>query len=422
MELEQRVAPDPHPWRAALLLGLVTIVLGTLYPMVVVPAVKGAYRWWVVDEVWPPFMAARFAGNGALGYLYSADPLFVAGPIGAIVLIPVVMLGDALGLTDSYRYSVAHPSVWLLYGPYALGFSVVLLYAVRALADRAWGMAGMAARGLQPRHLWTQVAMVCLVLTPAAVLFGHYEDVLALAFVLLGIRATLGGRFTAAALWFAVAIGTKQWALLGVPILLAAAPARSRLRTLVMSLLLPGALMGFTLAVDWSHASRALLHARSFPALGHAALWMHHVALHTSVESPGRWGAVAMAAALGWWLRGRGRPELLLAGFAVVFLARLVFEPVIFAYYLVPSLALFFLHERLTGRSGLRTAVGGLAILLWFPFHPNPWLWWSATVAGMAWITAPAVIDLFRREVPDEPPVDGPIEPPTVADLSSVRV
>ena len=39
-----------------------------------------------------------------------------------------------------------------------------------------------------------------------------------------------------------------------------------------------------------------------------------------------------MALAVGWWLRGRTEPGLLLAGFGVVFLARLVFEPVVFPF------------------------------------------------------------------------------------------
>jgi hypothetical protein len=418
--VELHVVTDRHPWRAALALGVVTIVFGMVYAIWVVPIITHRARWWVTDEVWPPLQAARFAANGALGYLYSADPYFVAGPIGAIVLIPVVLISDAMGLTDSYLFSVAHPTVWLVYGPYALGFSVVLLYAARALAQRAWVVEAMAARGLPPRHLWSQVAMFCLVLVPGAVVFGHYEDVLALAFVLLGIGAMMGGRFGVAALWFALAIGTKQWALLGVPILLAAAPARSRLRTLVWSLLPPGALMAFTLAVDWDHASRALLHTRSFPQVGHAALWIAHAAARTSVGSPERWGAVATAIALGWWLRGRGRPRLLVAGFAVAFLSRLVFEPVIFAYYLIPSLALLFLHERLTGRSGLRTAVGGGAILLFFPFHPNPWVWWAVTAVGLVWIAAPAVREVCRRAVSEESHTGLATEGTSVADLSPV--
>ncbi len=237
------------------------------YTILFIPAITHRHGWWVVEEVWPPLMAARFAANGALGYLYSADPFFVAGPLGPIVLIPVIMVGDALRLTDSYRYNVPHPTMWLVYGPFALGLGAVLLHAARALAQRVWVDEGLASREIQPRHLRTQLAMVGLVLVPAGIVYGHFEDILALAFVLLGIRSILSGRFGRAALWFGLAIGMKQWAVLGLPILIAATPTGSRVRMLVRSFLLPGALMAFTLAVDWGHAAPALLNARSFPQL-----------------------------------------------------------------------------------------------------------------------------------------------------------
>ena len=350
----------------------------------------------MVDDVWPPIMAARFAANGALGYLYSADPFFVAGPIGAIALIPVLIVGDALRLTDNHHVSVLHPTMWLVYGPFALGLGVVLLYAARALAQRVRMEEKLVAQRTPPRHLWTQVAMVGLVLMPAAVVYGHFEDVLALALVLLGIRSIFAGRFGAAALWFGLAIGTKQWALLGLPILVAATPATTRLRTLARSLVVPAALMAFTLAVDWSHASAGLFRPRAFPQLGHAALWVSR----SGGEIVGpleRWGAILTAIALAYWLRDRREPRLLLGGFALAFLSRVLFEPVVFAYYLAPSLALLFLHERVAGRTGLRTTVGGGAILLFFLLHPNPWLWWAVTAAGIGWMATPSVRDVLRR-------------------------
>lgn len=326
MDPHEAPVADRHPWRAAIGLGLATIAAGMAYTILFIPAITHRHGWWVVEEVWPPLMAARFAANGALGYLYSADPFFVAGPLGPIVLIPVIMVGDALRLTDSYRYNVPHPTMWLVYGPFALGLGAVLLHAARALAQRVWVDEGLASREIQPRHLRTQLAMVGLVLVPAGIVYGHFEDILALAFVLLGIRSILSGRFGRAALWFGLAIGMKQWAVLGLPILIAATPTGSRVRMLVRSFLLPGALMAFTLAVDWGHAAPALLNARSFPQLGHAALWVPRSA-ETVMPSPQRWGAIAIAVALGWWLRGRTRPRLLLAAFALVFLSRLGSPP-----------------------------------------------------------------------------------------------
>jgi hypothetical protein len=246
--------------------------------------------------------------------------------------------------------------------------------------------------------------MVGLVLMPAAVVYGHFADALALAFLLLGVRSTISKRLVFAALWFGLAIATQPWALVGLPILMAAAPAGSRARTLLRSLLIPGVLVGYTLITDWTNAFSALFRPRAFPQLGHAALWVSR-STQMIVGSPVRLGALAAAVGLGWWLRGRGRPRLLLAGIAMALLARPLFEPVIFAYDLAPALALLFLHERSSGRSGLRTAVGGVALLLFFLVHPNPWLWWTVTAAALLWLAAPAFRDVLRREeLHQEPP------------------
>ncbi len=411
---------DRHPWRAAIVLGLATIALGMAYTILIMPAITHTRGWWVVGEVWPPLLGARFVANGALGYLYSADPFFVAGPIGAMALVPVVIVGDTLHLTDNYRYLVPHPTMWLVYGPYALGFGMALLYAARALAHQVWVEEGLAARGIAPRYLWTQATMVGLVLMPAAVVYGHFEDVLALALVLLGIRSMFSGRFGAAAMWFGLAIGTKQWALLGLPILVAATPATTRLRTLARSLVIPAALMAFTLSVDWSHASVGLFRPRAFPQLGHAALWVSRSGGEI-VGPPERWGAILTAIGLAYWLRDRREPRLLLAGFALAFLSRVLFEPVVFAYYLVPALALMFLHERGAGRTGLRTTVGGGAIMLFFLLHPNPWLWWAVTAAGIGWVASPAARDVLGRgELPVEPGGERSMAVEPVADLTHV--
>jgi hypothetical protein len=421
VDTQTDLTADRHPWRAALVIGLSTIALGMAYTMLVMPAITHIGRWWVTADVWPPVLAARFVANGALGYMYEATPFFTAGPVFPLLLAPVAALGDALQLTDSYRYLVPRPSLWLVYGPYALAFGIVLLYAARALGQRLWLEEGLAGGPEPPRHLWwTQVSMFGLVLMPVAIVYGHFEDVLALALFFLGIRSTISGRFAHAALWFGLAIATNQWALLGVPILLAAAPMRSRARTLMRTLLVPGILFGYILITDWASAAPALLRPRAFPQVGHAALWVSR-STQVIVASPFRLSALVVAVALGWWLRGRGRPRLLLAGFALAVLARPLFEPVIFAYDVAPALALLFLHERVAGGTGLRTAVGGGALLLFFLVHPHPWLWWSVTAAVLLWLTAPAIRDVLRREeLAGDPGKEETLPISSLADLNHV--
>ena len=398
---------DRHPWRAALVIGLAGIALGMAYTILLMPAVTHIRGWWVVGGVWPPILAARFVANGALGYMYEATPFFTGGPLVPILLAPVAVLRDAYNLTDNFQYPVPHPSLWLVYGPIAMGFGIVLLYAARSLGHRIWVSEGLRVGEATANGLWTQLAMAGLVFMPVAVVYGHFADVLALAFLLLGIRSTISGRRVHAALWLGLAVASEPWALLAVPVLVAAAPAGSRGRMLLRSLVIPVVLFGYTLITDWANASAALFRPRAFPRLGHAALWVSH-STHVIVGSPARIGAQVTAVALGWWLRGSTRPRVLLAGVALSLLAWPMFEPVIFAYHLAPALALLFLHERSTGRTGLRSALGGGAVLLFFLVHPAALLWWAITAAAVAVLAAPAVRDVLHRDDFDSAPAEEP--------------
>ena len=300
---------------------------------------------------------------------------------------PVAFVEQHFGLTEGFPQALPHPNMWLVYGPYALALCTPLFYAVRKLGNEL-----VVDRG----RVGLQIATLALVLTPQAILWGHYEDVLAVAFVMLSVRALLRGRSIPAALLFGVAVAFKQWALLGVPLLIAATPPDDRRPALAASLALPAVLVAFPLAVDWAHASAALIWTRSYPQMGHRALWLSP-SVRVMVGNPSRAGAFVAAIAVAWWLRGRKEPNLLLAGLAIVFLSRLLFEPVLFSYYLCPGLAMLLLHERVTAGTIRRTVLLGLALLLFFAVHPPILLWWAGALFLAAVLVKPAVLDVWLR-------------------------
>jgi hypothetical protein len=387
--LLSRDGPDVHMWRATLVFGLVTILAGMGYPLVVGPLFEHSGGWWINPDSWVPLRAASYVANGALGYIYESTNIFVTTPLLPFLLVPVVFMEQHFGLVEGYPMPIPHPSVWLVYGPYALALCAVVFYAARSLADQL---------EIDRRGVGLFMGVLVLVVVPAAVVWAHFEDVLTLAFVMFALRAMLRGRSLRAALLFGVAIAFKQWALLGVPLLIAATPAEERGRALVRSLALPALLVAFPLAVDWAHASAALIWTRSYPQLGHRALWVSP-SVRIMVGNPSRLGTFVIAGAVAWWLRGRTEARLLLAGFGLVFLARLLFEPVLFSYYLCPALGLLLLHERVTEGRYRRTLLVGICLLLWFAVHPPILLWWAVAVALGALVSASAASDLFKRTV-----------------------
>lgn len=410
---------DRHPFRAAAGLTLLLIAAGLLYSLWMMPAVTGAHRWWVLQDAWPPMLAARYASSGALGYLYAADRWFVGMPLGPIVLMPASLAGDALRLTDSYRFRVAHPSMWVLYEPYALALCGMVLVAGRSLMQAVWVRAGLFVKGTRPNHLWTQVGMAALVVVPAAIVSGHFETVWALACVLAAIRLALADRWRGAALWLGVAIGFDLWAALGVPLLVAIAPREERPRVLVRSLGVPAALLALPFAVDPSDTSRALLHPLSFPTTGHALPWIRRT------SQPIGWGfgralAFVPAAVLAWWVRGRREPRVVLAAFALIFLMRPLFEAVTFAFDLCPAFALLFLYERSRGRLGIPTVVLGSGLMASYLLHPDPLFWWATVLSVTTFIAWPAGREMLA--VPKMPVGSTLPAAPRIAALEAHRI
>jgi hypothetical protein len=382
--------PDRHPWRAAVVIGLLTVAAGMFYSLALAPWVRHDPGWWISSDAWVNLAGAHRVADGGFARLYEATPLLVVTPLYPILLVPLALIGSHWKLTEGFPAEIRHPTMWPLYEAVIIATAILVLHAARQLL-RATGVRSGLAR--------VQAALVPVAIWPVGVLFGHGEDVLALALVLWGVTAHLRRRPVAAAMLFGAAVASKQWALLGVPLLVAVTPTERRRQVLGISLGIPAALVLLPLAADWSHASRALFGARSFPAAGHPALWMTSSA-RTVVGTPSRLGAFLVAGLVAWRLRGEPAAERLIAGFAVAFAGRLLFEPVAFSYYLGPGFAFLLLHERMTRWAVRRTLLAAPLFVLYFELHPYPWLWWLGAWTIVAVLAVPAVTELFRTDRP----------------------
>jgi hypothetical protein len=389
-----RDGPTDRAWPAAVVLGLSLVagayVLALVWPMVFGPCPcrdpdgRPALVVATSRDLWVAVEAARYVASGALGFVYESTPALTALPLYPILLAPLVAAGDALGLSGPPAPAA---TLYLLLAPFTVGLAVPLLHQVRGLlrdaGDRAPALAAQA---------WTAL----LVVVPVLVLYGHGEDALALLALVGAVRLAGRGRWAAAGLALGVAVASKQWALLALPALAAWTPRRERPRLVAAALALPAALALFVLAVDWPHASRALLHPPNYPGFGHAALWVD-AGLAMVATAPSRLGALAVAVLLA----GRARPGApwlrLLAVLGLALLARCAFEPVVHVYYLAPGLCLLLAHERLATGGCRRTAVAGGLLAGWFAVHPAPGLWWAVAALLGAAVAYPAACETFSR-------------------------
>ncbi len=390
---------DRHPWRLALLLGVGVVVAGMMWSIAVLPRIRHTPFWLASFDAWAPVGSAQYVANGALGYLYSGSRFFVSPPLFAIVLAPLVWIGQTAGLTwNGGSLPVRHPTFWLIYGPFGLGLTVFLFREVRALA------ADLGAAGL-----WqVQVAALALVAIPVALQWGHYEEVLAVVAVLAFARQRVRGRHGPAALRLSVAVAFAWWAVLAVPIAVAMAGKGRRARILAQSLALPAALIGLPLATDWTHASAALLRTKVVPGFGHPAAWVPHP-LEVMADTPWRLGALALAVVVAFAVRKRFSPATLFASLGVMLLGRLLFEPTLFCYFLGAGLLMLVLHERATRGTVVRATATGLAALAMFYVDAPRNLWWVLEIAALVIAAWPAIVHVVRaaRMEPASEPASG---------------
>src|SRR5207302_7733856 len=105
-----------------------------------------------------------------------------------------------------------------------------------------------------------------------------------------------------------------------------------------------------------------------------------------------RAAALLLAVVAARWIWSRTPdPRMVVAALAVVFLARIFFEPYAAVYQLAPGLAFVFLHERLTTGRWVRTGAIGAAFTAFFFWPLAPPLWWPVAVALTLALVWPAV-------------------------------
>jgi hypothetical protein len=116
------------------------------------------------------------------------------------------------------------------------------------------------------------------------------------------------------------------------------------------------------------------------------------------------WGCAAVGVAL--LVRRAATPDRLLAAAGTIMLARLAFEPNVFAYYLVPAAVLAVAWSARNERPVLLRGITTLVLGAWCISH---WaaapLWWAVLAVGMTYVCGPMTRSLFLS-VPLADPLD----------------
>jgi hypothetical protein len=377
--------------RGALILSIVAVGAALLSRMVALPWAEHIHAWITPVDVWTPVPAARSVANGDVFHLY--EPLagrtgYPYTPLLPILLAPFMAIGDHFTLLGSPLHTQQYPGMFLLIGP---------AEAFLGTFPIVW-VAGRAAR----TSVWRLQVLVFIVSIWAAVVWFHPEDTIACACLLAACLMSERDTRVAGA-FVAVAILTKQWAIWpAIPIVLAA-PRGKRMLSAFYAFAIPALVMTpFFLASDKTYKS--LTGTLATLGLGQPQLWTNLAYGSRAFGNPDllrlAWGVVSVAVAL----RVRRAPtvDAMIAGVGIVMLARLLFEPVLFGYYLVPAaICAIVWCERNARPYALRavTAAGLCAFCLPHTY-PQP-VFFAMLAFGMGYVCGPMFAALIVRNPAD---------------------
>jgi hypothetical protein len=283
---------------------------------------------------------------------------------------PALALGGARdGLNGAYRLEV--------------------LFCATTIAVLALALARIQRSGGKPApSRWLLIGL--LVASPAAdwaLKYGHPEELLTTALCVGGMLLVIRGRITTGAILLGLAVASKQWALLALPIALAAAPRGQRIRLSAFSgcaalaLFAPLALSntGHFVAANKGLASAALffrpqqiwwtLHLDYLRHLGGTFYERAPIAFVARYSRP---LTVLSAILLGvaYWLRRRRlQPSDALLVLALVMLLRGMLDPWDEIYYQLPFLVSLGAWEVCSGRRAPLFTLAA-SILVWLSFEP----------------------------------------------------
>ncbi len=392
-----------------LLVAALFFITGIAFTFWWCPVVDHLHQWIDSEDLWDTYRAAQWVGWGNEGAVYQHGIYSIVFPGIDVVLAPVAIVSTHYRLIDPYPYFIRYPSALPLLMPYVLAISVPALLVFDYLAEFL---------DVVPRRrillCWMQGAL----LWPLVVMWGHPEEAIALAFIVLSMVSAFSERWTRAGWYLGFGVAFQPYALLLLPILLGLAPKGTRWATIVRTSLISCALLvlpiiqGFHATVHAVFVQPTYLHPNHGTPL--LALAPH---LSGNVYSAGvsRYFVLLCALLAGWWTwtHQPGPRETIWLG-ALVLAVRCVVEPVMAPYYVWACAA--FLMTVSAGQRSLRFMItsGALAFAsLWAYQFTSEWAYWAPIVVALAIAVAmsrPAVTTTTTPDVPIARPLVGAIQ------------
>jgi hypothetical protein len=344
----------------------------------------GLFRdyWWVPGDIWATYRTAHWIGWGAYGSLYSGTGAYLTTPGIALVLAPVAMFTHALGMSESFPYSLMHPAAWLVLGPVEMLLGCSALFGLDALGRTL---------GVEGRSRWMLCAVEGVLLWQVTVLWGHPEDPVAIAFAAYAIVAALEGKRSRSAWLLGAGIAFQPLVVVVLPLIVGRSGMKKATAVVARAAGPSVAMLIVPFASNFHDTWVAVVEQPTELSFARVTAWTRFapvIAKGTVSCGPTRVVAVAGACGVGFLvLRGRHRcsPATMVWCAAVCLALRFVMESAEEPYYIWPALALFVLASVSQHRARFRiTCLLGVGLTVAsYVDYTHTWMWWGVCVLGL---------------------------------------
>lgn len=369
------------PWSVPMLGSALFALVAVNYALWWNPVVHHVDAWWVPGDFWIDYFGTSALVHGHWSAMYAMHTGLDVPPGILVVLAPAVALGQLLHLSIGMPYTaVSTPTTWLLLEPFAVSSGCVALFATDALARRL----------TVPVHRRTiLMGAEVFALWDLLVNQWHPEDALAVALALWGLLAAFDGRWRRSSWLLGVAIAFQPLVVLALAAVVAIAPRRSSLGLVIRAAIPPVVVLAGPLLANPGDTVRAVLTQPGYPLVDHPTPWTSlapHLSGGAVAAGPVRLVAVALAVVMSWVVcRRTQRLAVVVWTVALCFATRSVFESVMVAYYIWPTLAVALVvaarahWTRFASACVLSSFVTAFALSGW----RGEWAWWSIVIGSI---------------------------------------
>jgi len=372
---------------------VVLIIVGMAVTTWYGPRTAHLSAWALPDDLWGTLTAAQRLAHLNLGGLYTEPTALITFPGAAVILVPIVAVIDAAGISLQLPSPEnTQPAAWLLAGPYQVALSGVALFAADALAEHL----GVT----KPKRAFLATAGA-VVLWNVSVRWGHPEDAVAVGLLLYGILALSRSSRTARSAWLiGAAVAVQPLVLLALPFVLVVIEPRRLAGFLARAAAPAAVLLAAAAAANWTATVKAVTSQPNSPIVDHPTPWTSlapQLSHDLVATGPARVLAVLIAGGCALVMRRRWRSALAPAGWtpevlwellwwaAAALALRSVLEPVMVAFYLWPPLAVALIPaSRNWWRLIPASLVAGTITFVSQAQWRGPWGWWALMVMGLA--------------------------------------